>query len=121
MGSVVDVTRFRPAATKQPLVVFAGRLVEEKDPLLFRTRYPAVPARPCRQGSVCSGMGAPRIGGACPSIDWGSVPSSRPGLGIWLRRSVGRLHLRVAATAGPISRLGGYVGGNGLWGGDGGD
>ncbi|MBX3235460.1 MAG: glycosyltransferase [Nitrospiraceae bacterium] len=42
MGSVVDVTRFRPAATKQPLVVFAGRLVEEKDPLLFLDAIPAV-------------------------------------------------------------------------------
>jgi glycosyltransferase involved in cell wall biosynthesis len=41
-GSVVDVDRFRPALTKQPWVVFAGRLVEEKNPLLFVEAMPAV-------------------------------------------------------------------------------
>ncbi len=34
-GSVVNADRFRPAAHKEPWVVFAGRLVEEKNPLLF--------------------------------------------------------------------------------------
>ncbi|HXF93555.1 MAG TPA: glycosyltransferase [Nitrospiraceae bacterium] len=34
-GSVVDLERFRPAAVKEPWVVFAGRLIEEKNPLLF--------------------------------------------------------------------------------------
>jgi glycosyltransferase involved in cell wall biosynthesis len=33
-GSCVDTQRFRPA-TKQPWVVFSGRLIPEKDPLLF--------------------------------------------------------------------------------------
>lgn len=34
-GSFVDVNRFRPREPKEPWVVFAGRLVEEKNPLLF--------------------------------------------------------------------------------------
>ncbi len=34
-GSVVDLERFRPAAVKEPWVIFAGRLIEEKNPLLF--------------------------------------------------------------------------------------
>ena len=34
-GSCVDTVRFRPAPIKQPWVVFTGRLVEEKDPVLF--------------------------------------------------------------------------------------
>lgn len=34
-GSCVDTNRFRPASTKKPWVVFSGRLVEEKNPLLF--------------------------------------------------------------------------------------
>lgn len=41
-GSAVDVDRFRPAPKKQPWVVFAGRLVEEKNPLLFVEAMPAV-------------------------------------------------------------------------------
>ena len=34
-GSVVDITQFHPAEVKSSWVVFAGRLVEEKNPLLF--------------------------------------------------------------------------------------
>jgi len=34
-GSCVDTNRFRPASTKKPWVVFSGRLVEEKNPILF--------------------------------------------------------------------------------------
>jgi glycosyltransferase involved in cell wall biosynthesis len=34
-GSFVDTNRFRPREPKEPWVVFAGRLVEEKNPLLF--------------------------------------------------------------------------------------
>ncbi|MEW6542983.1 MAG: glycosyltransferase [Nitrospirota bacterium] len=34
-GSLVDVARFQPAQAKRPWVVFAGRLIEEKNPLLF--------------------------------------------------------------------------------------
>ncbi len=34
-GSVVDLERFRPAPVKEPWVLFAGRLIEEKNPLLF--------------------------------------------------------------------------------------
>lgn len=34
-GSCVDVTRFHPGSAKRPWVVFAGRLIEEKNPLLF--------------------------------------------------------------------------------------
>ena len=41
-GSAVDVDRFRPALRKQPWVVFAGRLVEEKNPLLFVEAMPAI-------------------------------------------------------------------------------
>jgi glycosyltransferase involved in cell wall biosynthesis len=41
-GSVVDVTRFYPAYPKQPWVVFAGRLVEEKNPLLFLEAAPTI-------------------------------------------------------------------------------
>lgn len=34
-GSCIDTDRFRPAARKRPWVVFAGRLVPEKNPALF--------------------------------------------------------------------------------------
>lgn len=34
-GSCVDVEKYRPAPRKQPWVVFAGRLIQEKNPLLF--------------------------------------------------------------------------------------
>ncbi len=34
-GSLVDLEHFRPAAVKEPWVVFAGRLIEDKNPLLF--------------------------------------------------------------------------------------
>ncbi len=41
-GSVVDLDRFRPSRKKEPWVVFAGRLVEEKNPLLFIDAVPAI-------------------------------------------------------------------------------
>jgi len=41
-GSVVDTVRFQPALQKAPWVVFSGRLVEEKNPLLFIEAVPAV-------------------------------------------------------------------------------
>ncbi len=41
-GSVVDAEHFQPAATKEPWVVFAGRLVEDKNPTLFVEALPAV-------------------------------------------------------------------------------
>jgi glycosyltransferase involved in cell wall biosynthesis len=34
-GSVIDLERFRPAQVKKLWVVFAGRLIEEKNPMLF--------------------------------------------------------------------------------------
>lgn len=34
-GSMVDLERFRPALVKEPWVIFAGRLIEDKNPLLF--------------------------------------------------------------------------------------
>ena len=34
-GSCIDTARFRPASAKRPWVVFAGRLVAEKNPALF--------------------------------------------------------------------------------------
>jgi glycosyltransferase involved in cell wall biosynthesis len=41
-GSLLDVERFQPAPEKCPWVVFAGRLVEEKNPLLFVEAIPAI-------------------------------------------------------------------------------
>ncbi len=41
-GSAIDVDRFQSASKKQPWVVFAGRLVEEKNPLLFVEAVPAI-------------------------------------------------------------------------------
>ncbi len=41
-GSVVDLDHFRPAPEKEPWVVFAGRLVEEKNPLLFLEAVSAI-------------------------------------------------------------------------------
>ena len=41
-GSVVNTEWFRPAPEKEPWVVFAGRLVEEKNPLLFIDAMPTV-------------------------------------------------------------------------------
>jgi len=43
-GSVVDATRFRPAQIKECWVVFAGRLVEEKNPGLFLESIPMIHA-----------------------------------------------------------------------------
>lgn len=43
-GSVVDVTRFVPASAKERWVVFAGRLVEEKNPSLFVAALPYIHA-----------------------------------------------------------------------------
>ena len=41
-GSVANLDRFRPSLKKEPWVVFAGRLVEEKNPLLFIDAVPAI-------------------------------------------------------------------------------
>ncbi len=41
-GSVIDVEHFQPASNKDSWVVFAGRLVEEKNPLLFLETIPAI-------------------------------------------------------------------------------
>jgi glycosyltransferase involved in cell wall biosynthesis len=41
-GSVVDLSRFRPQSEKERLVVFAGRMVNEKNPLLFLEAAPAI-------------------------------------------------------------------------------
>jgi glycosyltransferase involved in cell wall biosynthesis len=41
-GSVIDVEHFRPAPNKELGVVFAGRLVEEKNPRLFLLAVPAI-------------------------------------------------------------------------------
>jgi glycosyltransferase involved in cell wall biosynthesis len=41
-GSVVNLEHFRPSSEKQPWVVFAGRLVEEKNPLLFLEAIPQI-------------------------------------------------------------------------------
>ncbi len=41
-GSAVDLDRFQPASEKRPWVVFAGRLVEEKNPLLFIDAVPDI-------------------------------------------------------------------------------
>jgi len=41
-GSVVDLDRFQPSPEKEPWVVFAGRLIEGKNPLLFVEAIPAI-------------------------------------------------------------------------------
>ncbi len=41
-GSVVDTERFQPLTKKEPWVVFSGRLVEEKNPLLFVEAVPHI-------------------------------------------------------------------------------
>lgn len=41
-GSIVDAEHFQPATGKERWVVFAGRLVEEKNPMLFIEALPAV-------------------------------------------------------------------------------
>ncbi|MGQ0812308.1 MAG: glycosyltransferase family 4 protein [Nitrospiraceae bacterium] len=41
-GSVVDATRFRPDRKKELWVIFAGRLIEEKNPLMFIEAVPAI-------------------------------------------------------------------------------
>ena len=43
-GSVVDATRFRPDPEKESWVVFAGRLVDEKNPCLFLESIPMIQA-----------------------------------------------------------------------------
>lgn len=40
--SVIDLHRFQPAPEKEPWVIFAGRLVEEKNPLLFLQAVPVI-------------------------------------------------------------------------------
>jgi len=50
-GSVVAMDRYQPEPKKEPWVVFAGRLIEEKNPLLFLEAVPtilqAVPVARC--------------------------------------------------------------------------
>ena len=41
-GSVIDAEHFQPAPSKEPWVIFAGRLVDEKNPLLFLEAVPAI-------------------------------------------------------------------------------
>ena len=41
-GSIVDLTHFRPSTTKEPWVVFAGRFIHEKNPLLFLEAVPYI-------------------------------------------------------------------------------
>jgi glycosyltransferase involved in cell wall biosynthesis len=41
-GSVVDVDHYRPAPGKEPWVVFAGRLIEDKKPVLFLEAVPSI-------------------------------------------------------------------------------
>ena len=49
-GSVVDTVRFRPLPQKEPWVVFTGRLIDWKNPLLFVEAMPAIHrAVPCAQ------------------------------------------------------------------------
>ena len=43
-GSVVDMARFRPTSIKECWVIFAGRLVEEKNPRLFLESIPLIHA-----------------------------------------------------------------------------
>ena len=40
--SVIDLHKFQPAPEKEPWVIFAGRLVEEKNPLLFLEAVPVI-------------------------------------------------------------------------------
>ena len=44
-GSCIDTDRFRPAVVKRPWIVFAGRLIEEKNPDLFIEACALVRAR----------------------------------------------------------------------------
>ena len=41
-GSVVDLDHYQPDPKKEPWVVFAGRLIEEKNPLLFLEAVPTI-------------------------------------------------------------------------------
>ncbi|TLY30569.1 MAG: glycosyltransferase family 4 protein [Nitrospirae bacterium] len=41
-GSVVDLDHYQPESKKEPWVVFAGRLIEEKNPLLFLEAVPTI-------------------------------------------------------------------------------
>lgn len=43
-GSLLDVDRFTPVDEKPPWVVFAGRLIQEKNPLLFVRAIPLIKA-----------------------------------------------------------------------------
>ena len=52
-GSFVDTDRFRPDERKEPWIVFTGRLVEEKNPLLF--------AEACRLVRQQLGAGIPGL------------------------------------------------------------
>lgn len=76
-GSVVDVQRFVPAGLKQPWVVFAGRLVEEKNPLLFVEAIPFILDRVPQARFFLLGTG----------------PLRRP-----VQEAIGRLHVEGAVT-----------------------
>ena len=41
-GSAVDAEQYQPAPTKEPWVVFVGRLIEDKNPVLFLEAVPAI-------------------------------------------------------------------------------
>ncbi|HET8580282.1 MAG TPA: glycosyltransferase [Nitrospiraceae bacterium] len=41
-GSLVDLDHYQPEPKKEPWVVFAGRLIEEKNPLLFLEALPTI-------------------------------------------------------------------------------
>lgn len=41
-GSMVDVNHFQPLPDKEPWVVFAGRFIQEKNPLLFLEAVPGI-------------------------------------------------------------------------------
>ena len=42
LGSLVDLDHYQPEPKKEPWVVFAGRLIEEKNPLLFLEALPTI-------------------------------------------------------------------------------
>ena len=41
-GSAIDVDHYQPVPDKEPWVVFAGRLIEDKNPVLFLEAVPAI-------------------------------------------------------------------------------
>jgi glycosyltransferase involved in cell wall biosynthesis len=41
-GSAIDVEHYQPSPAKEPLVIFIGRLIEDKNPVLFLEALPAI-------------------------------------------------------------------------------